>query len=558
MLGENGTGTAGKGMDRRGFLGLVGAGVLAASVGGSVTACSSPSAPQTGSALGGGELTGVLPAHVPVDFVKPDLAGVNGSPAAYLRYPAQLVQAIKDKPGGGGQLTAMTPSFWPVPPGLGQNAYYDAVNGRLGATIKFEQVSGNDYQQKLSAMMAARQVPEIVVMPSFTVPARFTEGVGTVFTDLTDFLKGDEVRKYPMLANIPTDNWLGCAFNKRLYGVPFPGSPFPETIYYRKDIFEKLGVAPPKSAAEFEQLCKKVTDPGAGRWALGDVFRAMVRMFGGKGDWSRDSSGKVVNQLETEAYVEAVRFTRSLCAAGYAHPDYVAGALSGTSKHKELFASGQMLIVQDGVGAWKEALAAQRPSNPSFDMAAMPLFNHDGGKPTYPISTPTSMVTMFRKDLPKERIEELLRIVNFAASPIGTQEYHLVNYGTDGTHSSRDAQGEPQLNDLGRKEITLTYGFFAGPPQIVTNPAYPDFVKAQHAWYADTYSHQTKPLEFGLKVDEPAEFSKLAKEFQDKTFDIVFGRTPVEDAPKLADEWRRAGGDKLREFHTKVLADAGR
>ncbi|MFI6094648.1 extracellular solute-binding protein [Lentzea sp. NPDC051213] len=552
MLGENGTS-----MDRRGFLGLVGAGVLATTIGG-VTGCSSPSAPQTGSALGNGEFAGVLPAHVPVEFGKPDLAGVNGSPAAYLRYPSQLVQAIKDKPGGGGQLTAMTPSFWPVPPGLGQNAYYDAVNSKLGATIKFEQVSGNDYQQKLSAMMAARQVPEIVVMPSFTVPPRFTEGVGTVFTDLTDLLKGDEVRKYPMLANIPTDNWLGCAFNKRLYGVPFPGSPFAETIFYRKDVFERLGVAPPKSAAEFEQLCKKITDPAARQWALGDVFRAMVRMFGGKGDWSRDASGKVVNQLETEAYVEAVSFSRSLCAAGYAHPDYVAGALSGTSKHKELFASGQMLMVQDGVGAWKEALAAQRPSNPSFDMAALPLFNHDGGKPTYPVSTPTSMITMFRKDLPRERVEELLRIVNFAASPIGTQEYHLVNYGTDGTHSTRDAQGEPQLNDLGRKEITLTYGFFAGPPQIITNPAYPDFVKAQHAWYADTYSHQIKPLEFGLKVDEPAEFSKLGKEFQDKTFDIIFGRTPVEDVTKLADEWRRKGGDQLREFHTKVLADAGR
>lgn len=547
MLGDNG-------IDRRGFLGLVGAGVLATAVSG----CGTPPAPRTGTALGGAELAGVLPAHVPVEFAKPDLPGVGGSPAGYLRYPAQLVEAIKDKPGSGGQITAMTPSFWPVPPGLGQNAYYDAVNAKLGATIKFEQVSGNDFQQKLSAMMAARQVPEIVVMPSFTIPARFTEGVGTVFTDLTDLLKGDEVRKYPMLANIPTDDWLGCAFNKRLYGVPFPGSLFPEAVYYRKDVFEQLGVAPPKSATEFEQLCKKITDPAANRWALGDVFRAMVRTFGGQGDWSRDASGKVVNQLETQAYTEAVKFTRSLCAAGYAHPDYVSGGLSGTSKHKDLFANGQMLIVQDGVGAWKEMLAAQRPSNPGFDMAAMPLFHHDGGKPSYPASTPTSMITMFREDLPRERVEELLRITNFAASPIGTQEHHLVNYGTDGTHSTRDAQGEPRLNDLGRREITLTYGFFAGPPPIISNPAYPDFVKAQHAWYADTNSHRTTPLEFGLKVDEPAEFSKLAKEFQDRTMDIVFGRSPVEDVAKLADEWRKKGGDQLREFHTKVLADAGR
>ena len=85
------------GIDRRGFLGLVGAGVLATTFGGAVTACGTPSAPQTGSALGGSELAGVLPTHVPVDFVKPDLAGVNGSngapPAAMYVSSASLKSA---------------------------------------------------------------------------------------------------------------------------------------------------------------------------------------------------------------------------------------------------------------------------------------------------------------------------------------------------------------------------------------------------------------------------------------------------------------------------------
>jgi putative aldouronate transport system substrate-binding protein len=534
-------------LDRRAFLGLLGAGVLAA--------CSPGNGPQTGSALGAGDLAGVLPAHVPVEFAKPDLPGVGGSPAAYLSFPRDLVQAIKEKPGTGSRLTAMTPSFWPIPPGLGQNAYYDAVNTRLGATIEFQQVAGADYAQKLSAMMAAKQVPEIVVMPSFTIPPRFTEGVGAVFTDLTDFLKGDEVRKYPMLANIPSDVWLGSTFNKRLFGVPYPGGLFPEVMFYRKDLFERLGVAPPKSADEFFQLCKKVTDPAQKRWATGDCFRTVLRIFGNKGDWSRDSSGKLVNQVETPVYAEAVKFTRSLYDAGVVHPDHVAGNFNGT---KDLFASGQILMCQDGMGAWKEALAKQRPVNPGFGMEALPLFNHDGGTPTYVVSTPIGMITMFRKDLPKERVEELLRIANFAASPLGTQEHYLVNYGVDGVHSARDAQGAPALNDLGRKEVTLTYGFFAGPPDAITNPAFPDFVKAQHGWYAEAYQRQVKPVDFGLKIDDPAEYSKLPKEFQDKTYDILLGRRPVSDVSALADEWRRKGGDQVREFRTKVLADAGR
>lgn len=538
-------------LNRRGFLSL------AAAAGGMVVVgCGSSAQQHTGSALGADALAGVLPAHVPVDFAKPDLPGVNGSAPGYLTYPRQLVAAVKDKPlSGGGEVTAMTPAFWPVPPGLGQNSYYDAVNERLGGVVRFDPVQGSDYGAKLAAMMAAKQVPEMTVVPTFTIPPRFSEGVGEVFRDLTDFLAGDKVKDYPLLANIPPDSWQACVYGGRLYAVPYPDRPFPETMFYRSDVFEQLGVAPPKSAAEFEALCKEINDPANNRWAVGDVFRSMIRAFGGQGDWSRDPSGKVVNQIETEAYVEAVKFTRGLYAAGYVHPDLVAG---NTTRLKELFAGGQMLIYQDGLGAWREVLAQQRPTNPNFGMNAMPLFAHDGGKPGYPVSPPTAMITLIRKDVPDDRVRELLRLANFTAAPIGTEEHFLLRFGTEGKHSTRVAHGAPDLNELGRREITITYGFLSGPPDAIVDAQYPDYVEAHHAWAAEAQQHQIKPPTFGLRIEEPAEFSKLPKQFEDRTNDILRGRTPVDQVGKLAEDWRKAGGDKLREFYDKALSDAGR
>ncbi|MFD7658216.1 extracellular solute-binding protein [Actinosynnema sp. NPDC059797] len=537
-------------VNRRGFLSLT-----AAAGGALLVGCGEPAPRDSGTALDGDALAELLPTHAPVEFAKPDLPGVGGSVPGYLSYPRDLVTAVEGKVLDGGEVTAMTPAFWPVPPGLGQNSYYDAVNSRLGGTVRFETVAGSDYQAKLAALMAARQLPDVTVVPTFTIPPRFGEGVREVFRDLTDFLTGDQVGDYPLLANIPTDSWHAGVYGGRLYGVPFPTQLFPEVLFYRPDIFEELGVRPPKTAEEFRAVAAELNDPANNRWALGDVFRSIVRAHGSRGDWSRDASGKVVNLVETPEYAEAVRFTRSLYDAGYVHPDIVAG---NWTRSNELFASGQLVVNQGGMGAWAEQMAQQRPLNPDFRMAALPLFAHDGGEPTYPVAPPTSMVTFIREDASDDRVRELLRLFDFAAAPIGTEEHHLLKYGVEGTHGTRDANGTPNLNDLGRREITLTYGFTAGPPEAIVSAQYPDFVRDQHRWYVESWPRQVKPITFGLRIEEPPEFSKLSAQFADRTTDILRGRSDTSEIDDLGGQWRKAGGDRLREFYDEALSDAGR
>ncbi|WP_033430204.1 hypothetical protein [Saccharothrix syringae] len=46
--------------------------------------CGAPAPRDGGAVVGGDELAGLPPAHVPVEFAKPDLPGVNGSVPGYL------------------------------------------------------------------------------------------------------------------------------------------------------------------------------------------------------------------------------------------------------------------------------------------------------------------------------------------------------------------------------------------------------------------------------------------------------------------------------------------
>jgi len=544
---------SGNEITRRALLGAVAAGA----VGGPLLAgCSTKSSvAQQGAISRSKDLAALVPKYVPVTYVKPDLPSAEGSSPGYSVYPQNLVQSVKSKPASGGTYTALTPAFWPIPPGLGHNDYYDAVNSALGATIKFNIVNGNDYGPKIAAVLASKQVPDLTCLPLWNKPQNFSAGVSTLFADLTDYLRGDISSKWPNLANLPTLAWEYSVWNGRLYGLPFPGGGIADGCLYRADLFAKLGVSPPTSADDWLALAKAINKPAKKRWACGDVFEEVRRMYAVPPNWVR-RNGKLVNGIETEEYVEALTFNRKLFANGYVHPSIVGG---NTADAKQLFESGQMLMYEDGLGAWHEALERQRPGNPSFKMEVFPPFAAAAdADPVYYKGSPAGIMSFIKKGTPKDKIEELLGVMNYIAAPVGTQEYDLIIYGPRGKDNTIDSHGAPVLNTQGKKEVTYTYGFLIGRPDATVEPQYPDYVKDYHAWQVSATKHVVTGLLDGLNVEEPPKFQSLQKPLDDKVSDISRGRAPISDWKKTVATWRSQGGDRLRAFYEKQLAKAGR
>ncbi|HEY7200999.1 MAG TPA: extracellular solute-binding protein [Candidatus Dormibacteraeota bacterium] len=542
-------GPQGTGISRRSFLttALV-VGTAAASGGLLLPGCSSASPASQGGAGSLSKLQGILPSYVPVSYVKPDLPSVNGAPPGFLKYPANLVQTIKQPAGSGGSATAMTPAFWPIPPS--PSAYYDAVNKRLGVDVQFQIVNGGDYGAKISALLAGKQLPDMTVIPTWNFPPRFSEAVAPLFADITDHVKGDNVKKYAYLANLPTASWQYCTFGGRIYGVPFPNGLFPLVPFYRKDIFDKLGATQPKNSDDFLKLGQQLTDPKSNRWAFGDVFNEVQRMFGVPANWRKDSKGNLVYSIETPEFESAVAFMKKLYDGGYVHPTVVAG---DTSQAKDLFESGRMLVYVDGVGAWHEALERQRPSNPSFDMQAFAPYAHDGGRPIVWINDPTQIMMFINKNLPSDKIDQMLRIANFAAATIGSEEFQLVQYGVEGVHYKKGPDGSPVATDQGKREVTYTYAFLAGRPDSIVEPQYPDFVRTSYDWQSNAAKYLEKSPFYGLRVEEPAQLTGIRQPFDDKVNDILRGRAPVSDLKPAVDSWRQRGGSQLRDFYGKLL-----
>jgi putative aldouronate transport system substrate-binding protein len=554
------------GTNRRTFLSLIGLGVAATAGGGLLAACSREAGSE-GAATGGDKIASVLPRYQQMQLSKPDIEGaIESIPDGYLKFPTELADAVAEKPGtSGATYRAIAPWWGPVPPGVSQNAYAKAVNAELGMTIDTSLQDGNTYADKLSAILGARDVPDLLVAPNWEVDkiARFADAVNALFEDLTPYLAGDKASAYPALAAFPKGSWEHSVWGGKLAAVPFPtDGPFAWAMFYRKDLFDAAGHQPPGTIEEFHEVGKAMTNAKRGVWAFGSIFN-MVQMYYGvhgstQGGWRKKADGGgLEHKYETPEYREALEFAAKVYAEGLVHPDVKA---SKGADLKALFKGGKIVMYEDGVGAWRGMQSEQSQVLKTFNMQPMPVFAAVSGRDPKVWGTEKPIFwTFVKKGIGEAKVKELLGALNYLASPFGTKEWQLREYGVEGQHFTRGADGSPVPTELGRREIGAQFKHLVGLlPAVVTTADTPNYVQDLLTYSNETVKYLEKELTAGIKLEMPAKASAVVQPTEDKILDILHGRRPVSDLDAIVNEWRSGGGDEARGFLEKALADNGR
>lgn len=525
-------------------------------------ACSKK-AKSSGAASNAKQTAEVLPKLIPRRFLKPDIPGEGPIPDGYLTYPRELVVAVKKKPGSSGRPITSMNAFWgATPPGVERNSYLQAINAELGVPVHPSAQDGNTFAAKLSAILGARDVPDLLSVPSWEVDKipRFSQAVKALFEDLTDYLQGDAVAAYPMLATLPTAAWQYSVWGGRLSAVPFPtDGPFPWGLFYRKDLSDKAGVAAPKTIDELYQFGKKMTNTDKGVWAFGNVFNMVQMSFKcahPQGGWRKKPGGGLEHKYETKEYRQALEFTARLYKDGLVHPDIIA---TNGADQKTLFNAGKMIMTQDGMGVWRGTQSEQAKVTPGFNIQPVPIFSAVGGDPIAWTEEKPVFYTFIKKGLGKGRVEELLRVLDWCACPFGTVEYQLREYGVEGKHFTRAPDHSPIPTDLHHKEVAGQCSSLGGRvPSVVGTADVPNYVKDLLDYTRTTFKYRAEDPFLGLKLEYPANFSKTIITTEDKLNDVVRGRRPIGDLDQIVKEWRSTGGDEGRAFFEKALADNGR
>ncbi|MBX9395686.1 extracellular solute-binding protein [Streptomyces sp. TRM72054] len=546
---------------RRNF--LASTAVAAVAVGGGMpllAACGGSQEGRKDGTTSGKDAQKILPAFVASSVVAPDIPAKNGSAAGFTKAiaTADLKTSVPKKLGSGGKLKIMSP-FWGTPP-KGDNPYYKAMNEAIGVEVTWQNQDGVTYDEKLGAVLASSDIPDAVVVPGWNLNGRIPSAINSKFADLGPYLSGDKVKDYPNLAAVPTEAWQRAIFGGQLRAIPMPASYVTDIApMYRKDIFEEKGYSVPKSPDEFLSWAKEATDAKSKVWACEDMKWTAFNVFSvypgsDKALWWNMRDGKLVNRVETDEYLEALEWARKLFAAGVVHPDAVSGKASGDARSR--FTAGQSLIYNGNIADWWGSVSEQRTQNPDFDMAAFDIFGADGGDPSLWAVQPANIFTFVSKKASEQQIKDFLAIANFCASPYGTKEWMLTNYGVEGTDFEMK-DGLPTKTEQGVNEVNAAFDLTGDPAPFVARPDFPDVTRGTVEWQQRMGAFTKKTSFFGLTITEPNRWTNLADDFEQLEDDVVRGRKKISDMQQAVSDWKSQGGDDLRDWYKKLLDDNG-
>jgi len=268
-------------------------------------------------------------------------------------------------------------------------------------------------------------------------------------------------------------------FDNTIYGIPCQNSLFLLAHWVRQDLLDAEGLSQPRSADEYKLLAMHFTRPDPGLYVLGGENNVgmgmtngwMTGIFGTPNTWALDkNSGKLTGYVETDQFRQAVSYARDLWAAGAFDPDSLqynlVSARNQFAARRFMFRMDAWMVASDLF--WANAARRDPPGNPRV-MGAFPA--SAGGQPTY-WSTNALLGYSVIKQAPPDRIKEILRVMNWLAAPLGSQEYLLKAYGIKDQHWTPDANGNPILNDLGKPK--------ARSRSITSRAGRPPFIGRRH------------------------------------------------------------------------------
>ena len=511
-----------------------------------------------------------LPSYIPfTGGPKPDIpAGSPNLSDGYFNYPTAPFKANPGPaPGKGSTFTTYVGAYYPPGTPIDQNPAWQEVNRQLNATVQMDPTPLTETGTRTAVMIAGggSDLPDVLSLGmSLTSVNNLPQFVEATCADLTPYLSGDAIKAYPYLAAIPTIAWKWCVYNGKILAIPIERQAIYTVVYKSSLVWDKeigAGVAP-KDATDFKKILQTLTHPNDGQWGFGAIVTSaggnpwdvatFAKMFGAPNQYSLDS-GKLTHMWETDQFKAAVDYTRDLVASGVFNPN--CPNFTSVIPHELAMIAGQSVLGSHNMNfynsLWRRGLQQPNP----FVPRTLPAFASDGtSKPVFWNGT-RMVATVSLKKASQERVQELLSILNWLASPFGSQEDELLSFGLKDVDYSLDDKANPVVNDRGVNDaVDVPWRYFAQRPFVIYQPDLPNYtqVVSQDEASLDPYGIEDPTL--GLySPTKVVKGAQLYMTMGDVLNDIVAGRRPLADYDQAVKDYLNNGGEQIRSELQQAL-----
>lgn len=501
------------------------------------------------------DVSTVRPQYIPFDGPEPDLVGDGeiGVPNGYLSYPdpppstgtvpLELSKPVEMMVQG---IASSTPHA--------RNQWWQAWDRDLGVELSINSVDSTQYTAKFQTATAGETFAELTQW--VTVP-QLPALLESRFTDLTPYLSGDNVAKYPHLAAHPSAAWDMCIVNGKIWGVTNPRIVAGTVGMTRGDILADKGIdqIPDLSDGEaFLDLCREITDRSAGIFAIGQIpqnwtLPMILESLGGVNGWKVESDGTWVSRYETPEFERALEIVTGMYAEGLFHPN----SYSDLSSTAVWFDGGATAIFAQNYASWQTRAGTDaKPYDYPCGVVKMPKWEGGGlaakhlGVPGY--GAPVGLA----KTDDEARIDELLRVMDYFASPFGTQEFLTVNFGVqDRQFTLKDGQVTPLVDAPDERVQGPAYAGATNAVNIYA-PGNPDATQLLFDYCAEMIPTGVADPSIGVFSDTAGSAGATAdKKLNDHMGDIIQDRASLTTWADAVADWKKSAGDAMAQEYAE-------
>lgn len=405
--------------------------------------------------------------------------------------------------------------------GLNDKDVIKEIEKRTGVTLDILSYPQASYGDKLQITLASGNLPDIITGSTPTEVNKL--GMQGAFAPINDYL--DKLPNFKALyVDNEENNWVmksyadekGNVYTWPLYGLSRDVN---HGFMYRKDIFDKHGIAEWTNTEEFYQAMKQLKEiypqstpivsktqdallkDWAYGWGIGGLNYPMYY----------DESAGIWKLATIQAeYKDMIDFIKKLYNEGLLDPEFITDtAASWTAK---MTSENGAFVTFDWIGRLDMFYEQVKETMPEYDLRyANPV------GPTNNIRT-LSKVNNFGIAVAKGKNEEIaLKLLDYLTSPSGSE---LITLGIEGDHYVIDANGKvtyPNITDVDKVEITTLeerYGAWIEGMYLKVDPrsAYFNYTeKEQEAQDKINKNNSYEPLDPALSFSdsETAEMVEL-------------------------------------------------
>ena len=549
---------------RRKLLGAAGAAAAAATVG-TTAACSG----NTGGAAGGDY---DMPTYQPapeLDVQPHYTSETPGMESVFTEYPKTYFKSVDREPGSGGKVTSFQLTWGDPATPLEENTYWQELNERLGVSFEPQFVPQPVFDQKFATMLASGDVPDLVFVNDQT--AVNLQGIRDgAFADLSETFSGDNILKWPNLAARKEEIWQASLKDGRIYQIPSIVWNLTNLPTMRTDLVDQTSIGrAPKDADELFTMLKEVaalgTGPGGQKVYGLNKYDAhpgtasmFQRLFKTGPEWQLNTEGDLVHMISTENYKAMLEWLARAWAEGIFDPVALttnpADIVSGAALRYDAVGPA---IGATGLSQWEADLPGAK-----YDFFDMPGFDGSGQLVVrnVPYGRSTCVSAAAAED--KDRLTEILNVLDYLSAPFGSEEQNFIINGTEGVHHTVDEHGIPIVNPDSMIDLAVQYvGVTSGDNSYRIHPnAAPwadSFVAVMESLAQQSIARPLEGLEAASQtfVTKGAQLKQLWTDFENG---VITGRESIDDLQSFVDDFMSQGGTQVQGEYTQALKDAGK